>query len=95
MAETDEQPSSLSNLPRARRFYNSYLEFFRAQLRDKDITDVLEEYVFSSRANVGGSGIEGEPHMLARFYAALAHPMIHIGCGLEFGFLGLVAEGAL
>ncbi|KAH9895753.1 hypothetical protein C8Q73DRAFT_644436 [Cubamyces lactineus] len=76
-----------------REFYNSYLDFFRAQLHDKDITDVLEEYVFSSRANVGGSGIEGEFHMLPRFYAALAHPMIHIGCGLEFGFLGLVAEG--
>ncbi|KAI0324192.1 hypothetical protein GY45DRAFT_1331792 [Cubamyces sp. BRFM 1775] len=76
-----------------REFYNSYLEFFRAQLRDKDMVDVLEDYVFSFKANIGGSGIEGEPHMLPRFYAALAHPMIHIGCGLEFGFFGLVAEG--
>ncbi|KAI0357098.1 hypothetical protein OH77DRAFT_1422596 [Trametes cingulata] len=76
-----------------REFYNSYLEFFRASLRTKDVTEVLEEYVFSTKANVGGPGIEGEPHMLARFLAALVHPLIHAGCGLEFGFLGLVAEG--
>ena len=30
---------------------------------------------------------------LDRFFAALVHPMIHTGNGLEFGILGLVAEG--
>ncbi|KAI0822157.1 hypothetical protein BC628DRAFT_1340970 [Trametes gibbosa] len=70
-------------------FYSAYLEYFRAQLREKDVTDVIEEYIFSVRANVG----EGTPRMFSRFFAALIHPMIHMGCGLEFGFLGLVAEG--
>ncbi|PIL32612.1 hypothetical protein GSI_05315 [Ganoderma sinense ZZ0214-1] len=76
-----------------REFYNSYLEFFRDLLLKKDITEVLEEYVFSAKANVGGPGIDGHPRMLNRFFAALVHPMIHAGNGLEFGMLGLVAEG--
>ena len=75
------------------RYYNSYLEFFRDLLLKKDVTEVLEEYVFSAKANVGGPGIEGQPRMLNRFFAAGIHPLIHIGNGLEFGILGLVAEG--
>ena len=74
-------------------FYNSYLEFFRAVLLKKEPAEVVEEYVFSSRANIGGTGIDGHPRMLNRFLAAIYHPMIHLGCGLEFGFPGLVAEG--
>ncbi|RDX50762.1 hypothetical protein OH76DRAFT_440647 [Lentinus brumalis] len=76
-----------------REFYNSYLEYFRAVLLKKDVTDVLEEYFFSSKANIGGPGLEGHPRMLNRLLAVLAHPMIHVGNGLEFGLLGLVAEG--
>ena len=75
------------------RYYNSYLEFFRDLLLTKDVTEVLEEYVFSAKANVGGPGIERQPRMLNRFFAALVHPLIHTGNGLEFGILGLVAEG--
>ena len=75
------------------RYYNSYLEFFRDLLLKRDVTEVLEEYVFSAKANVGGPGIEGQPRMLNRFFAALIHPLIHAGNGLEFGLLGLVAEG--
>lgn len=75
------------------RFYNSYLEFFRDLLLKKDVTEVLEAYIFSEKANVGGPGIDGHPKMLNRFFAALVHPMIHAGNGLEFGILGLVAEG--
>ena len=75
------------------RYYNSYLEFFRDLLLKRDVTEVLEEYVFSAKANVGGPEIEGQPRMLNRFFAALVHPLIHTGNGLEFGILGLVAEG--
>ena len=39
---------------RYRRFYNSYLEFFRALLLKKDVTEVIEEYIFSPKANIGG-----------------------------------------
>ena len=78
---------------RYRRFYNSYLEFFRALLLKKDVTEVIEEYIFSPKANIGGPGIDGQPRLLNRFLASIVHPMIHTGCGLEFGLLGLVAEG--
>ncbi len=77
------------------RFYNSYLEYFRAVLLEKDVTDVLEEYIFSSKANIGGPGVKEHPRMLNRWLAAIVHPMIHVGNGLEFGLLGLVAEGRL
>lgn len=77
------------------RFYTSYLEYFRTVLCEKDITEVLEDYLFSAKANVGGAGVEGEPKMLVRFFSALIHPLIHTGNGLEFGLLGLVAEGEL
>ena len=75
------------------RYYNSYLEFFRDILSKKDVTEVLEEYVFSAKANIGGPETKGQPRMLNRFLAGLVHPMIHTGNGLEFGILGLVAEG--
>ena len=59
----------------------------------KSAGEVIEEYIFSSKANIGGPGVEGHPRMLNRFLAAIVHPMIHVGCGLEFGLPGLVAEG--
>ncbi|RPD56818.1 hypothetical protein L226DRAFT_492010 [Lentinus tigrinus ALCF2SS1-7] len=76
-----------------REFYNSYLEYFRALLLKEDVTYVIEEYLFSAKSNIGGPGIEGHPRMLNRFLAAIVHPMIHVGNGLELGLLGLVAEG--
>ena len=75
------------------RFYNSYLEYFRTVLLKKNVTAVLEEYVFAAKANVGGPGNDGHPRMLNRLLALIVHPMIHVGNGLEFGLLGLVAEG--
>ena len=62
-------------------------------LLKKDVTDVLEEYIFAAKANTGGPGIEGHPRMLNRFLASIVHPMIYVGNGLEFGLLGLVAQG--
>ncbi|KAH9914000.1 uncharacterized protein BXZ73DRAFT_106782 [Epithele typhae] len=74
-------------------FYNSYLEYFRAVLLKKSPAEVLEEYIFSAKANIGGPGIEGHPRMLNRFLAAVVHPIIYVGYGLEFNILGLTAEG--
>lgn len=62
-------------------------------LLKKTVSDVLEEFVFSAKANVGGQGIENHPRMLNRLLSVLLHPMIHAGNGLEFGLLGLVGEG--
>ena len=71
------------------------MEYFRAHLLKRGSAEVIEEFIFSVKANVGGHGIEGHPRMLNRFLAAIVHPMIHLGCGLEFGLPGLVAEGEL
>ncbi|KAG9308622.1 hypothetical protein JVU11DRAFT_11730 [Chiua virens] len=37
-------------------------------------------------------GIE-QPEMLNRFLEILIHPIIHVGYGVEFGIMGLIAEG--
>ncbi|KAI0776927.1 hypothetical protein BD413DRAFT_523845 [Trametes elegans] len=76
-----------------REYYDSYLKYFRGRLLEKDITEVLEQYFFTSTANIGGPDTGVEPNMLARLHAVLVHPLIHAGGGLEFGLLGLVAEG--
>ena len=33
------------------------------------------------------------PHMLARLFASVFHPFIHVGNACEFGISGLLAEG--
>lgn len=34
-----------------------------------------------------------QPHMLARLFASVFHPFIHVGNACEFGVSGLLAEG--
>ncbi|KAI0919854.1 hypothetical protein AcV5_001812 [Taiwanofungus camphoratus] len=74
-----------------RSYYFSYLQYFISVLLEKGAAATIEEYVFSPKANIEGSGVPR--YMLNRVFARLVHPMIHIGYGLEFGMLGLVAEG--
>ncbi|KAJ2913561.1 hypothetical protein MD484_g6850, partial [Candolleomyces efflorescens] len=80
------------------RYYRGYLEFFEASLKHDGISHTLEEYLFSPSANVGvKEGLFDEdapqPHMLARFFSGVVHPVIHAGYGLEFGLPGMLAEG--
>ncbi|KAI0776913.1 hypothetical protein BD413DRAFT_610496 [Trametes elegans] len=75
------------------QYYDAYLHFFRDLLGQKSVSEVLEEYIFSPKANVGDATTGDAPKMLLRFLATIVHPLIHTGCGLEFGILGLVAEG--
>ncbi|EMD35787.1 hypothetical protein CERSUDRAFT_115740 [Gelatoporia subvermispora B] len=70
-----------------RDYYNAYLQFFTSKLLSKGVSETMEEYIFSRSANAGPA------LMLPRFLATILHPMIHAGCGVEFGLLGLVAEG--
>lgn len=58
----------------------------------KSFNTVLEEYIFARNANFV-EGATKQPEMLTRFYAALIHPLIHTGFGVEFNLPGIFAEG--
>lgn len=73
-------------------YYNAYLQFFSHIVLDKGAAATLEEYIFSPKMNVAVNNA-ASAQMLNRFMAGLLHPLIHIGYGLEFGLLGIVAEG--
>ncbi|PCH34666.1 hypothetical protein WOLCODRAFT_27361 [Wolfiporia cocos MD-104 SS10] len=77
-----------------KKYYAAYLQFFQQILLEKGAAAVIEEYVFSREANFAENTPGKQPRqMLLRFFAALYHSMIYVGYGLEFGILGLVAEG--
>ncbi|GME36003.1 hypothetical protein GTA08_BOTSDO08348 [Neofusicoccum parvum] len=64
--------------------YRNYLAHFSAEIDGKGVAAVLSEYLFArdDRAN----------DLLSRLFAGFAHPLIHLGCGLEFGQPAIVAE---
>ncbi|KAH9849119.1 hypothetical protein C2E23DRAFT_862163 [Lenzites betulinus] len=75
-------------------YYNAYLKFFSDELLDKGPAAVIEEFIFSPRANIEPPKSGKEPMQMAnRFLAGLLHPLIHTGYGCEFGILGQLAEG--
>ena len=77
----------------APRYFQAYLNFFKAELDSKSIPTLLEEYIFDPRANFAGK--DNQPEMLNRFQDGLLHPHIHTGFGVEFGLPGIFAEGDL
>lgn len=74
------------------RYYQAYLKFFTAEVKVKPFDVILEEYIFTPKANFV-EDIEIQPEMLTRFFAGLVHPMIHTGLGIEFNLRGTFAEG--
>ena len=74
------------------RYYQAYLEFFKAEVKTKSFDMILEEYIFAPNANFV-EGATKQPEMLNRFFAALIHPLIHTGLGVEFNLPGIFAEG--
>ncbi|KAF4609520.1 hypothetical protein D9613_012352 [Agrocybe pediades] len=79
-------------------YYQGYLNFFKEELRQYkfDYGRLLEEYVFSSRANYSSKASTkdgSQPLMLNRFLAGVIHAFIHTGLGLEFGLPGIFIEG--
>jgi len=77
-------------------YYQGYLEFFSNQLVTKGVDKTLEDYLYSKGANFNDrAGADGsrKPEMFGRFMSGLMHPLIHVGYGLEFGLLGILAEG--
>jgi len=78
------------------RYYQAYLEFFSNQLVTKGADKTLEDYLYSKGANFNDRAeVDGsrQPEIFGRFMSGLMHPLIHVGYGLEFGLLGLLAEG--
>jgi hypothetical protein len=74
------------------RAYTAYVKFFEAEVTAKGIDGVVTEYVFSPEANAAtGKGID--PEMINRLLDGIFHPMIYLGCGVEFNMPGVVAEG--
>ncbi|KAF1952597.1 hypothetical protein CC80DRAFT_596415 [Byssothecium circinans] len=64
--------------------YVDFLQFFEEELRAKGMRAVVEEYVLK--------GDERADDIFCRMYTDLVHPMIHLGCGLEFNQPSIVAE---
>ncbi|KAL4917425.1 hypothetical protein BDW62DRAFT_201857 [Aspergillus aurantiobrunneus] len=65
-------------------YYDSFLRFFQDEIAQRGVPDVVNEYLFS--------GDEVSNDILGRMHSGFLHPMIHLGCGLEFNQPLLVAE---
>jgi len=73
------------SLGKDERYYD-YLRFFEDEITKKGVPAVVNEYVFN----------EGDPRaddIFCRMFTDLLHPLIHLGCALEYGCQpALVAE---
>ncbi|KKK21810.1 hypothetical protein P175DRAFT_0544167 [Aspergillus ochraceoroseus IBT 24754] len=65
-------------------YYDSYVRFFQDEIAQRGIPDVVNEYLFQ--------GDEISDDILGRMHSGFLHPMIHLGCALEFNQPLLVAE---
>ncbi|KAH7922285.1 hypothetical protein BV22DRAFT_1131586 [Leucogyrophana mollusca] len=75
-------------------YFEAYTTFFFKTLSEKGAAATLEEYIFSDKYNfISGGESTTQPEMLFRFVDGVLHPMIHAGYGLEFGLVGMLAEG--
>lgn len=63
-------------------YYRAYLHFFSDLLLKMPLGDVLEEWLFSSKANLDGK----QPQMLNRLLDGILHPMLYLGYGIEFRY---------
>ncbi|KAK0475744.1 hypothetical protein IW261DRAFT_1340087 [Armillaria novae-zelandiae] len=78
------------------KYFDAYMDFFKAKIQEKGTASVLEEFIFSDYANVDKTaGKSKQPALLNRLINGLVHPLIHTGYGLEFGLPGMVVEGCL
>ncbi|KAL1622023.1 hypothetical protein SLS56_008907 [Neofusicoccum ribis] len=64
--------------------YRNYLAHFSAEIDGKGVAAVLSEYLFARD--------DRAKDLLSRLFAGFAHPLIHLGCSLEFGQPAIVAE---
>ncbi|KAJ6104363.1 hypothetical protein N7523_010683 [Penicillium sp. IBT 18751x] len=64
--------------------YPDFLHFFEDEINVKGMEAVIKEYLLQ--------GDERANDILGRMFADLVHPIIHLGCGIEFQQPSLVAE---
>ena len=80
------------SIKNSHRYYQAYLEFFKAEVKVKSFDAILEEYIFAPKANfVDGAG--KQPRMFTRFFGGLFHSLAQTGLGIEFNLPGTFAEG--
>ncbi|KAL7421508.1 hypothetical protein Q5752_003277 [Cryptotrichosporon argae] len=72
--------------------YALYLAFFHAEIARLGSTGAVRHYLFDLSTAGGEDNMSG-PRMLVRAFAGVVHPFIHIGFGLEFGDVVVLAEG--
>ncbi|PPJ56000.1 hypothetical protein CBER1_03425 [Cercospora berteroae] len=65
-------------------YYRSYLHFFSQETEKRGWPSVLQTYLFA--------GSEESDRFLARHFAGVVHPIIHLGFGVEFEAPGVIAE---
>ncbi|KAL4898964.1 hypothetical protein BDW74DRAFT_184241 [Aspergillus multicolor] len=65
-------------------YYDSFLRFFQDEIAQRGVPDVVNEYLFANDAIAND--------ILGRMHSGFLHPMIHLGCALEFNQPLLVAE---
>ncbi|KAK2813666.1 hypothetical protein FQN50_000064 [Emmonsiellopsis sp. PD_5] len=64
--------------------YLDFLTFFEIEISERGMQEVVKEYVFK--------GDERANDILCRMFTDLLHPIIHLGCGIEFQQPSIVAE---
>ncbi|RDW58255.1 oxidoreductase AflY [Coleophoma cylindrospora] len=64
--------------------YADFVRFFRDEIAEKGVPAFIKEYLLK--------GDERANDIFSRMYTDLVHPMIHLGCALEFNQPSLIAE---
>ncbi|KAI1667291.1 Oxidoreductase AflY [Pyrenophora tritici-repentis] len=64
--------------------YVYFLRFFEDEVSEKGVPAVVKEYLLK--------GDERANDIFSRMYTDLVHPMIHLGCGIEYQQPSIVAE---
>ncbi|KAK0610577.1 hypothetical protein B0T17DRAFT_500544 [Bombardia bombarda] len=64
--------------------YVNFLQLFKSELAEKGTPAVIKEYVLKGDARAND--------ILGRMFSDLMHPIIHLGCGIEFQQPALIAE---
>lgn len=65
-------------------YYTNYVNFFQEEIQKKGSKHCTEYYIFEQDPRLG---------LYSRFLSGIYHPMIHLGYGIEFNHLLMIAEG--
>ncbi|EKG18788.1 hypothetical protein MPH_03954 [Macrophomina phaseolina MS6] len=85
LAQDLSNPATFAKHLGDERHYRDYLLHFQREIDAKGVAAVLAEYLFARDKRADD--------LLARTFAGLVHPLIHMGFGVEFAQPAIVAEG--